>query len=61
MNYSENMLVVKSKVKEIVKKKKMSMGSDAAEAISKEVARIIDRAVERAKENRRSTIKARDI
>ncbi len=55
------MLVVKSKVKEIVKKKKMSMGSDAAEAISKEVARIIDRAVERAKENRRSTIKARDI
>jgi len=54
-------LVVKSKVREYAKKKKMSFGGDAADALSKEVARIVDRAIERAKANRRSTIKGRDI
>ena len=55
------MLVIKSKVRQYAKKKKMSFGGDAAEALSKEVTRLIDRAVERAKANRRSTIKGRDI
>lgn len=55
------MYVVKSKVKEYAKKKKIAMGSDAVEELSKEVARIIDRAAVRAKENRRNTIKSRDI
>ena len=55
------MLVVRSKVREYAKKKKMSFGADAADALSKEVARLIDRAAERAKANRRSTVKGRDI
>ena len=55
------LLIVRSKVREYAKKKKVSLGGDAAQALSKEVARLIDRAVERAKANRRSTIKGRDI
>ena len=55
------MLVVKSKVREYAKKKKMSFGGDAADALSREVARLIDKAIERAKANRRSTVKGRDI
>ena len=54
-------LVVRSKVKEYTKKKKMSFGADAIDALSLEVAHIIDRAVERAKANKRSTVKGRDI
>lgn len=55
------MLVVKSKVRAYAKKKKMNLGGDAAEALSKEVVKLVDRAAERAKANRRSTIKGRDI
>jgi len=55
------MYVVKSKVRDYVRKKKMSFGGDAADALSKEVQRIVDRAIDRAKANRRSTIKGRDI
>lgn len=55
------MLVVKSKVREYAKKKKLNLGGDASEALSREVARLVDRAAERAKANRRSTIKGRDI
>ena len=55
------MLVVKSKVREYAKKKKMNLGADAAVALSREVARLVDRAAERAKQNRRSTVKGRDI
>ena len=54
-------LVIKSKVRDLAKKKKMNLGGDAVAALSKEVARLVDRAAERAKENRRSTIKGRDI
>ncbi|MBI2172731.1 MAG: DUF1931 domain-containing protein [Candidatus Aenigmarchaeota archaeon] len=54
-------LIVRSKVKGLVKKKKMNMGADAAEALSREVANMVNRAAERAKANRRSTIKGRDI
>lgn len=55
------MLVVRSKVRELAKKKKMNLGGDAAEALSKEVVKLVDRAAERAKANRRSTIKGRDV
>ena len=55
------MLVVKSKVRAYANKKKMSFGGDAADALSREVARLIDKAIERAKANRRSTVKGRDI
>ena len=54
-------LVVRSKVRELAKKKKMNLGGDASEALSKEVVRMIERAATRAAANRRSTIKARDI
>ena len=56
-----DMLIVRSKVRELAKKKKMNLGGDAAEALTKEVHRMIERAAERAKANRRSTIKGRDI
>ena len=55
------LLVVRSKVRELAKKKKMNMGADAADALSKEVARMVERAAERAKANRRTTIKGRDV
>jgi len=56
-----DMLVVRSKVKDYAKTKKMSFGSDAADKLSEEVAKLIDRAAQRAKDNRRNTIKGRDI
>ena len=55
------MLIVRSKVKALVKKKKMAFGGDAAAELSKLVERVIDRAAERAKANRRNTVKGRDI
>ncbi len=54
-------LVVKSKVRALAKKKKMNLGGDAVDALTKEIVRMVDRASERAKANRRSTIKGRDI
>lgn len=56
-----DMLVVKSKIREYAKKKKMNLGGDAVAALTKEVQKLVDRAAERAKANRRSTIKGRDI
>ena len=55
------MLVVKSKIKAIAKKKKMSFGGDAAAELSKAVKALVERAIERAKANKRKTIKGRDI
>lgn len=54
-------LVVKSKVRQLAKKKKMNLGGDAVAELTKEVVRLLDRAAARAKANRRSTIKGRDI
>lgn len=54
-------LVVKSKVRQLAKKKKMNLGSDAVAELTKEVVRLLDKAAVRAKANRRSTIKGRDI
>ncbi len=54
-------LVVKSKVRAWAKKKKMNLGGDAVDALNKEIVRLVDRASERAKANRRSTIKGRDV
>ena len=56
-----DLLVVRSKVKEYAAKKKMRFGGDAVDALSHEVATLIDKAVERAKANNRGTIKGRDI
>ena len=54
-------LVVKSKVRALAKKKKMNLGGDAVDALTKEVVRLVDAAAVRAKANRRTTIKGRDI
>ncbi len=55
------MLVVKSKVKDYVAKKKLRTGGDAVDALNKEVARLLDRAVERAKEDKKGTVKSRHV
>ena len=54
-------LVVASKVKAYVKEQKMMSSSEAIEALSEEVYKILDAAVARAKANRRSTVKAQDL
>ena len=55
------MLVVKSKIKEYIAKKKLRMGGDAVEVLNKEVARLLDRAVERAKADKKGTVKSRHV
>jgi len=54
-------LVVASKVRAYIKSKKMLTSSEAVSAISDTVYELIDKAVARAKANRRSTIKAQDL
>lgn len=56
-----DLYVVRSKVRDLAKKKKMNLGGDAADALSKEIARLVYLAADRAKANRRTTIKGRDI
>ncbi len=52
-------IIVKSKVKDIAKG--MNVSGDFADALDKEVERLIQRSIERAKANKRSTIQPRDI
>ncbi|MDP4012795.1 MAG: DUF1931 domain-containing protein [Candidatus Nanoarchaeia archaeon] len=52
------LLVVRSKIKETTK---LNVAGDVPEALSKRVEALIRDAERRAKENGRSTIKARDI
>ena len=54
-------LIVASKVRAYIKAKKCLTSSEALEALSCCVACILDEAVERAKANRRSTVKAQDL
>ena len=53
------LLVVRSKLKDVAKD--MNVAGDFAEALSKEVERLVKRACDRAKENGRRTLMARDI
>ncbi|QQG39181.1 MAG: DUF1931 domain-containing protein [Candidatus Woesearchaeota archaeon] len=53
------LLVVRSKVKEHVGS--FNVSGDFADALSKEVEKIVQKAVERAKANGRKTVGARDI
>jgi histone H3/H4 len=55
------LLVVRSKVKEVAKKKKMRMGEEAVVALSKAVEDMITKAAERAKASKRGTIQGRDM
>lgn len=54
-------LVVASKVKAYVRSKKMMTSSDAVVAISDRVYCMLDKAIERTKANRRSTVKPQDL
>lgn len=54
-------LIVASKVKAYIKSKKMMTSSEALGAISDDVYSSLDRAIARAKANRRSTVKAQDL
>ncbi|MBN1283490.1 MAG: hypothetical protein JXA24_06950 [Proteobacteria bacterium] len=54
-------LVVVSKIKEYVKTKGMQTSETAVDAISNAVRELLDKAVARAKDNGRQTIKDRDI
>lgn len=56
-----NLLIVQSKVKEVAKKGKLRMSGDAVDRISKAVEEIIKKAGERAKANKRQTIKPADV
>lgn len=52
-------IIVKSKIKNLAKG--MNVSGDFGEALDKEAERIIQRAMERAKANKRNTIQPRDI
>jgi hypothetical protein len=54
-------LIVASKVKAYIKSKKMMTASDSLEAISDRVYCMLDKAIERTKANRRSTVKPQDL
>ena len=54
-------LIVASKVKAYIKSKDMMTSSDALETISDSVYDMLDKAIERTKANRRSTVKAQDV
>lgn len=53
-------LIVKSKLKEVLDKE-MRVSSELAEALNKEVEKILKKASERAKANHRTTILPQDI
>lgn len=54
-------MVVVSKVKEYIKEKGMQTSETAVDALSDAVRELLDKAVNRAKDNGRQTIKDRDI
>ena len=55
------MYVVQSKVKALGKKNKCRMSGDAVGALSKVIEDAVKKAAERAKANKRQTIKASDV
>ncbi len=54
-------LVVGSKVKAYIKSKGMHTSSETLEALSKEVEKLLDKAISRCKENNHGTVKPRDL
>lgn len=55
------MLVVQSKVKELISKHEMNSSGDLADALSAVVEKKLARAVERAKANGRKTVRPEDL
>ena len=57
----KDMLVVGSKVRSYIKSKKCLTSGELLAALNKEVMCLIDKACARAKGNKRSTLKAKDL
>jgi len=57
----KNVLVVASKIKAYIRSKGMMCSSDAIQAMSDCVYCCLDKAIERTKANRRSTVKPQDL
>ena len=60
-NQEREVLVVASKVKEYIKTKGMMSAGELPEALSEVLYAELDRACQRAKENGRQTVQARDV
>jgi hypothetical protein len=58
---AKEILVVGSKVRALIKSKKCMTSSEFLPALSKALNELVLRAVERAKANKRSTLRARDL
>ena len=56
-----DVLVVGSKVKSYIKEKGLHSSSDLAEGLSKEVSGLLDKACDRCKANKRSTVRPTDL
>jgi histone H3/H4 len=56
-----DMLVVQSKIRELAKKSKLRLSGDAVASLSKRVEGLLKDAGDRARANKRQTIKASDI
>lgn len=61
MEQQHEVLVVGSKVKAYIKSKDMKSSGDLVEALSMVLAKKLDRAIERAKGNKRSTVRDVDL
>lgn len=57
----EETLIVVSKVKDYIKKKGCQTASDSIPALSKEVTKLLDKAIERVRANGRQTVKPQDL
>ena len=58
---SDESLIVKSKIKEYIKGKDCNTSSGLYDALSEEVKKALDKAIDRAKANGRKTIQPKDI
>ncbi len=58
---SKEMLVVGTKVKNYIKSKAVMSSADVLDALNSAVYRLLDKAVERAKQNGRKTVQGRDV
>ncbi len=57
----KEMLIVGSKVRALIKSRKCMTSSEFLPALSKVVSGLVEKAAERAKANKRSTLRARDL
>ncbi|MEZ5063181.1 MAG: hypothetical protein R3B81_00515 [bacterium] len=56
-----DILVVQSKIRDMIKAQGCSTSAEAVDALSAEVTRIVKKAIERTKANGRKTVKGQDI